>query len=164
MTNKSPFLVIQDFISPETAIKLASKIRLEPSLNDEGIPSSIEKYNLEEESQIFEQFKSHMPNVEKHYDMKIRGVEHLLFQQFPVTNEPAEQPQCGNSVFKRKKWIKVKDRDLTGILWLKDYQDKQPFSLYSEVYGGKLEFKVFNFSFQPQAGSLVLFPAVPNFI
>ena len=44
----------------------------------------------------------------------------LIFQQFPANGKLGEEPHCENAVYKRKKWIKVKDRDLTGILWLKD--------------------------------------------
>jgi len=88
-----------------------------------------------------------------------------VFQQFPVTNgKIAEEPHCENAVFKRKRWIRVKDRDLTGVLWLKDYQEAPPFDLKTQVLGGKLEFPVYNFGFQPQKGTLVVYPACERFI
>jgi hypothetical protein len=47
---------------------------------------------------------------------------------------------------------------------LKDYNDAPPFDLKKHVYGGKLEFPVYNFGFQPQAGTMVVYPACERFI
>jgi len=165
MTIKSPFLVFQHFIDPDKCDEIAKKSRIELLKNDDDIIQSSEKNNLELEVDIFEQFKSLIPEIEAHFNLTYRGTEHLVFQQFPVTNgTPAEEPHCENAVFKRKRWIKIKDRDLTGILWLKDYQESPPFNLDKQILGGKLEFPVYSFSFQPQAGTLVIYPANERFI
>ena len=164
MTIKSPFLVIQDFLSRDDAIKLSSDVRIELSKTDDEIIIPSERHIQDKESSLYEKLKEYIPQIEKHFGLKVRGVEHLMFQQFPVSKDPAEQPQCANSLFKRKKWLKTRDRDLTAVLWLKDYKSESPFNLDENVYGGKLEFKMYNFSFQPQLGSLVIFPAGPQFI
>ena len=119
----------------------------------------------EAEDVLFKYLKPIIPTAEKHYGIKYRGTENFIFQQFPVTNgKIAEQPHCENAVYKRKKWIRINDRDLTGVIWLKDFQDQPPFDLKKHVYGGKLEFPVYNFGFQPQLGTIVIYPACERFI
>lgn len=162
---KSPFIVFQDFISPLLCEQLVDSIRVsEPVYNHEGYPEKMERFHAESEQLVFEKFKPLIPQVEQHYELKYRGTENLLFQYFPVSAELAEKPGCANSQFLRKRWVKVRDRDLTGILWLRDYNDKTPIDLRTDVYGGKLEFPQYGFSLQPQRGTLVLYPAYPNFI
>lgn len=164
-TIKSPFLVYQDFLDSATCDRIAETVRVEPSLDQEEKPMAMERYHTPTEEMVFESFKPVIPKLEEHYaGFKYRGTEHLIFQQFPVNGKMGEQPHCENAVFKRKKWIRVKDRDLTGILWLKDYQDAPPFNLKTQVLGGKLEFPVYNFSFQPQKGTLIIYPSCERFI
>jgi len=164
--SKSPFQVFQNFLDRSTCDKIAETVRVVPTVNDEGKPQSMERHHTPSEAIIYEQFKPYAPKIEAHFDgFKYRGCEHLVFQQFPVNGEKyAEPPHCENSVFKRKKWIKVKDRDLTGVLWLKDYQESPPFNVKTQVLGGKLEFPTYNFGLQPQKGTLVIYPADPHFI
>jgi len=166
MTDKSPFLVFQDLIDAETCAKIADAVRVVPLKNDDGTLQSSERFHEKAEQQIFKAFQPLIPKLEEHYiGFKYRGTEHLVFQQFPITNGiQAEEPHCENAVFKRKKWVRVKDRDLTGILWLKDYQEAPPFDLRTQVLGGKLEFPTFGFGFQPQCGTLVVYPANERFI
>jgi hypothetical protein len=161
---KSPFLVFQDFLADDDCDKIAADVRVVPTKDQDGIPQSMLRYHEAAEKEIFPKFQKLIPQIEKHYDLKYKGTEHLVFQQFPVTNKPAEEPHCESAVFKRKKWIKVRDRDLTGILWLKNFQDQPPFNLEKEVLGGKLEFPVYQFGFQPQKGTLVVYPAGERFI
>ena len=166
MTIKSPFLVFQHLLEPDFCDKISQAVRVEPLKNDDGMLQATERYHTQSELQIFEKFQPLIPQLEEHYaGFKYRGTEHLLFQQFPVTNgQPAEEPHCENAVFKRKRWLKVKDRDLTGVLWLKDYQESPPFDMKTQVLGGKLEFPVYNFGFQAQKGTLVIYPACERFI
>jgi hypothetical protein len=161
---KSPFLVVQDFLSADDADSIAEESKIVLQKDEDGNEVSSNHINKDAAAPIYELLKAYIPKIEEHFGLKVRGVEHFVFQQFPRSSKPAEDPHCENSVFKRKKWIKVKDRDLTGIIWLKDYKDTQPFDLKTEVYGGKLEFKVFDFSFQPQKGTLVVYPSSPHFI
>lgn len=166
MASKSPFLVIQNFISNQLCDEIADKARVEPLLGDDGQAQAIERHFIEGEDLIFDQLQPIIPQIEEHFTgFDYRGTEHMVFQQFPVTNgRLAEEPHCENAVFKRKKWVKVKDRDLTGLLWLKDFQDAPPFNPKRQVLGGKLEFPVYNFGFQPQKGTLVIYPACERFI
>lgn len=163
---KSPFLVYQHFIDPELCDQIAEVVRVEPLRNDDDILQSTERYHEESEITLFKQLLPLIPDLEEHFTgFKYRGTEHLVFQQFPVTNgKAAEEPHCENAVFKRKRWLRIKDRDLTGILWLKDYHETPPFDVKKHVLGGKLEFPVYNFGFQAQKGTLVIYPACERFI
>jgi hypothetical protein len=158
--------VFQDFLDSETCNSIAKSVRVNPIIDSDGVLQSTVRHHSEAEDFIFEKFKPVIPEIEKHFtNFKYKGTEHLVFQQFPVTNgNQAEPPHCENAVFKRKRWIKTKDRDLTGILWLKDYKESPPFDVHTEVLGGKLEFPVYNFGFQAQKGTLVLYPASERFI
>lgn len=168
MTHKSPFLVYQDFLTEDMCDEIARTVRVVPSVDPEGTPLASERHYLPLETQIFDKFRPLIPEIEKHYSgFTYRGTEHLIFQQFPITNgKPAEEPHCENAVFKRKKWVRVRERDLTGIIWLKNYQEAadRTFDPTTEVLGGKLEFPVYNFGFQPQKGTMVIYPANERFI
>jgi hypothetical protein len=165
-TSKSPFLVFQNLIDDKTCDQIAKTVRVEPLKDDNEMLQATERYHPESEKIIFEKFQPLIPQLNEHYEgFKYRGTEHLVFQQFPISNgAPAEEPHCENAVYKRKRWIRTKDRDLTGLLWLKDYQEVPPFDVRTQVLGGKLEFPVYNFGFQPQKGSLVIYPASERFI
>ena len=161
----SPFLVFQHLLDPAECDKIASTVRVEPIKDDDGNLQPVERYHTEIEKQVFEKFQPLIPEIEAHFGIKYRGTEHLVFQQFPVSNgNNSEEPHCENAVYKRKRWIRTKDRDLTGILWLKDYREIPPFNMQQDVLGGKLEFPVYNFGFQPQRGTLVVYPACERFI
>lgn len=160
---KSPFLTFQYLLDPDFCDELAKAVRVQPLISDD-VPQSNERYFPSREKEIFAKIQPLIPQLEKYYEIKYRGTEHLIFQQFPTSGKQAEPPHCENAVFKRKKWVKVKDRDLTAIIWLKDYQDSPPFNQATEVLGGKLEFPVYNFGLQPQKGTMVVYPANERFI
>lgn len=164
MAHKSPFLIFQNFLDSVECDKLAKDVHVETILDEEEKPTPSERHHESSESYIFNKLKPLVPQLEKHYELKYRGTEHMVFQQFPPSGRLDDKPHCENSVYKRKRWIKVKDRDLTGVIWLKDYHDQPPFNPETQVYGGKLEFPVYNFGFQPQRGTLVIYPAGPHFI
>lgn len=166
MTIRSPFLIYPEFISPKKCQELVSAVEVKcPSFDTNNNPLKMERHYLEGEDFIYSKLKTIIPEVENRYDSGFRAAEKMAFQYFPENQKaPAEKPGCENSQFVRKKWVKNKDVDLVGILWLKDYNDTAPLDPRTEVYGGKLEFPAYNFSFAPQAGTLVIFPAGPHFI
>lgn len=166
MTIRSPFLIYPEFISPKKCQELVKSIEIKsPNYDQDGNPIKMERHFLEGEDFIYNKFKTIIPDIEQRYDSSFKGAEKMIFQFFPENQKaPAENPGCENSKFMRKKWVKTKDVDLVGVLWLKDYNDTAPLDPRSEVYGGKLEFPAYNFSFTPQAGTLVIYPAGPHFI
>lgn len=162
----SPFLVIQDFLSPKMCEDIIKDLEVKsPNLDKEGNPTKLERHAVLWEQEIASRMHAIIPAIEKRYACKYRGTAQPLFQYYPENAKvPAEQPGCENSKFLRKKWVMIKDVDLVGFIWLKDYNESIPLDPQYEVMGGKLEFPVYDFSLVPQRGSLVLFPAGPHFI
>lgn len=167
MTVKSPFLVYQNFVSPKICDELLSQIEVTaPNRDQDGNPTKMERYCDTAEDIIFTKLQPLIPEIEAHYDFVYRGTEKVVFQYYPegMKGNCAEPPHAENSQYMRKKWVKTKPVDITGFLWLKDYNDRPPFNQSNEVFGGKTEFAAHNFSLTPQKGTLVLFPAGPHFI
>lgn len=166
MTIRSPFLIYPEFISPKKCQELVSEVEVKiPSYDQDNNPIKMERHFLEGEDFIYAKLKEIIPDIEARYDSTFKAAEKMTFQFYPENQKsPAEQPGCENSKLMRKKWVKVKDVDLVAILWLKDFNDTAPLDPRTEVFGGKLEFPAYNFSFAPQAGTLVIFPAGPHFI
>lgn len=105
------------------------------------------------------------PELEARYGGRFAGVSTPVFQQYFEDQKAAAKPHgCENSTYARRKWSRVRDIDLTAVLWLKDHCASVPMDPRSDVYGGKLEFPAYDFSLLPQRGTLVVYPAGPHFI
>ncbi len=163
---RSPFLIVQDFLSPLTCEKIIEdNLVAAPDVDLNGDPKKLEHHILKWEKHIADRFRDLVPDVEERYSCTYRGLEKPLLQYYPENAKaPAEPPGCENSKYVRKKWVMWKDVDLVGFVWLKDYHESVPLDPRHEVFGGKLEFPAYNFSLVPQRGTLVLFPAGPHFI
>lgn len=162
---KSPFYIVPEFISPKKCDEILDNITTRPNENASGRPMMIERSHDAVEADIFSKFQGLIPDLEQYYDCKYRGAEQMRFQMLPENpQDTAIAPGCMNSKYLRKKWVKTADVDLTCLLWLKDYQDSVPLDPRTEVYGGKLEFPLYKFSFVPKRGTLLVYPAGPHFI
>jgi len=170
MTQKthSPFHIVEDFISPANCERLIKEFGiLTPSIAEDGRPIKNERIlkDADVTSLIQQAILEAGHDIQDRYNGKIIGMETPHFQQyFEDPKHPCEPHGCENSLHKRKNWVKVKDVDLVGYIWLKDYGNGVPLDPRSEVYGGKLEFPMYNFSLVPQRGTMVMFPAGPHFI
>lgn len=164
----SPFHIIEDFVSPANCEKIITMLGIrEPSVLKDGTPLKHERIVTDAEimNLLNAEFAAHVPAVEARYQGTSHGLTTPLFQQyFENPKLPCEAHGCENAKYLRKKWVKVKDVDLVGYLWLKDFNNGVPLDPRFETYGGKLEFPAYNFSLVPQRGTLVLFPAGPHFI
>jgi hypothetical protein len=164
----SPFLVFDHFISPANCERLIEELAIrEPSRTDDGIPLKHERIlsDVEHVQLIKTRLEEQIGLIESQYFATVTGLAPAVFQQhFENPNNPCEGHGCENSRFIRKKWVKTKDVDLVGYLWLKDFNNGVPLDPRHEVYGGKLEFPAYDFSIVPQRGTLVLYPAGPHFI
>lgn len=162
----SPFLVQQDFFAPNLCEQIIDDIQIkEPDRDVEGDPRKLERSVLKWEQVIIEKFRPLIPEIESRYDCVYRGLNQPVFQYFPENPKvPAEPAGCENAKYVRKRWVTCKDVDLVGFIWLKDFNSNIPLDARFEVYGGKMEFPVYDFSLVPQRGTLVLFPAGPHFI
>jgi hypothetical protein len=163
MSYKSPFYVVEEFISPlmcEEVIDLANFTV--PDTNKDGFEIKTSKTSDVAEELLYERLMWLMPELSAHYQLIYKGTERMMFEWFPEGSKG--EFACENSEFLRGKWLRMKPRDITAILFLSDYQDKLPFDNEYEVYGGKLEFVQHQFGFNPQRGTLIAFPSDPHFI
>jgi len=166
MNNKihSPFMVYQNFLSPKLCGEIVDKVNfIYPDVSEDDKPIKSEKMNEHMEAVIFEKLSPKLKDIEEYFSFNYRGTEPMHFEWFPE-GCAGEEPHCENSSYVSKKWARTKDRDLTAILFLSDYRDKLPFDGDFEVYGGKLEFYNFKFGFNPQLGTMIIFPSGPHFI
>lgn len=165
---KSPFLVVQEFLSPKACEELIAQHRVNiPNLDKDGRPIKLEKIlpPARGQSLLLDKLRPLIPAIESRYDAVYKGTEPFVFSHFPENDKkPAQEAGCENAKFVRRKWVKTKDVDLVGVIWLKDYQETIPLDPKFETYGGKLEFPAYDFSLMPQRGTLVLWPAGPHFI
>lgn len=163
----SPFHVVEDFLSPLQCEEIVRKLALrQPDIAENGQPLKYERLvPVEVAGSVLSEASVLEPLLAQRYFSEVQGDPHLLFQQYWENQKaPAELHGAEGWKFIRKKWSKVKDCDLVGILWLKDYHDSVPLDPRHEVYGGKLEFPAYNFSLTPVRGTLVVFPATPHFV
>jgi len=165
---KSPFFVIEDAVSPAKCDVITKQLGISvPSKDEAGYPLKHECFITDAELVGYLQ-EAIMPSVgdmESRYGGAIKTFETPLFRQyFENPSRPCELHGCENAKFLRKKWVKVKDVDLVGYLWLKDFNSGVPLDPRFEVYGGKLEFPAYDFSLVPSRGTMVFFPAGPHFI
>jgi hypothetical protein len=160
---KSPFLVVQNFISPLMCEHIVDSADYTvPDVNTKGFPVRTIKRNEKAEQLLFEKFEQIIPQIEEYYNIEYRGTEPMFVEWYPEESEG--EPQCESSSFLRKKWVKTKDRDFSCVLFLSDYQNTVPFDAEFEVFGGVLEFPQWGFGFNPQRGTLIVFPSGPHFV
>jgi hypothetical protein len=164
----SPFHVVEEFISPLHCERISKELALRvPNFDENG---GVMKYKRDLPTEILypllEELNAQIPELEQRYDAQIvpAGTQSRFVQYFEDQKRKPEEIGCENSVYARKKWTKVKDFDLVGFLWLKDYNNSVPLDPRTEVYGGKLEFPAWGYSLTPARGTLVIYPAGPNFI
>lgn len=165
---RSPFFVIEDAVSPAKCDVIINELGISvPSRDENGKPLKHERFITDAQlnGYLQEAIQPHVGEMEERYDGVIKAFETPLFRQyFENPGNPCEIHGCENAKFMRKKWVKVKDVDLVGYLWLKDFNNGVPLDPRFEVYGGKLEFPAYDFSLVPSRGTLVFFPAGPHFI
>lgn len=162
-TPKTPFVVVQNFISPKQCELIVDELDYyEPDKDPEGKPLKMMRHNEDGEKIVYNKFQSLIPSLEKYYGFEHRGTEHMSFEFTAAGVEP--EAVCDNAKWVNKKWVKTKDRDFSAVLFLSDYQDNIPFDGEYEVFGGKLEFLQHKFGFNPERGTLIVYPSGPHFI
>lgn len=160
---KSPFMVFRNFLSPKACEEIVDSLGFyTPDTNSDGDPIVMDRYNEEYEAVIFEKIQDVIPTLTEHYDFEYRGTESVTFEYHAQGTKPT--PHSENSNYIRKKWVRTKDRDITAVLFLSDYNHNVPFDSDYEVYGGKLEFPQHGFGFNAERGTLIVFPSGPHFI
>jgi len=162
-TPKSPFVVFQEFLSPKLCEEIINDLEFYvPDTDPEGNPIKTVRTHEQSEHTIYTRFEPLIPQVEQHYGFNHRGTETVTFEYYDQGT--ISEPHCENSQWIRKKWARVRDRDFSCILFLNTYQDQIPFDNDYEVYGGKVEFPQHGFGFNPERGTLIIYPSGPHFI
>jgi len=163
MSVKSPFLVVEDFMSPLMCEDLIDTCDFTvPDKNKDGDEVKTVKTHDLAQDIVYRRLQQLIPTLEHYYGLEYKGTERIRFEWFPEGSSSA--PQAENSMYVSGKWARIHQRDLTAVLFLNDYQEQPPFDSEYEVYGGKLEFPQHRFGFNPQRGTLIVFPSDPHFI
>jgi len=166
---KSPFYVIQEFLSPLKTEEIVDAMDCqEPDTDVDGFAIRNIRSNDVCEEMIYHTMQEHLPAIEEYYNIKYRGTERVMFEWYPH-GCAKQEPRCENASYAKKPgqkggWVRNRDRDLSCVLFLSDFQSNIPFDTDYEVYGGKLEFPQHDFGFNPQRGTLIVFPSGPHFI
>src|SRR5574343_755640 len=123
----SPFHVIEEFISPLHCERISKKLALTvPNRDADGRP---ERYKRDLPTDVLvpllNGLNDHVQAIEDRYDALIvpNGTQTRYVQYFEDQKVKPEGLGCENSIMNRKKWSKIKDIDLVGFLWLKDYNN-----------------------------------------
>ena len=150
---KGPFFVQSEFLSPLLCEQIIQ--------ND---------FNDSDSKVVVQRLKGLISLIESRYNVTVKDASIPELEFFGEGNK-GEEFHCENSIFVRQKWLRNTSRDLTAIVFLSDYQDQVPFDNDFEVYGGMLEFpqhRSYNdrmmLRFEPQRGTLLIFPSDPHFI
>jgi hypothetical protein len=161
---KSPFVVVDEFVSPLQCEDIIYRLNNSfPDTDVNDVPFMTVRYSELTEDVLLPSIENLMPKLEKYYGFELNGI--LPFQlEWYVEGCHIEPHRCTSFVYKDKKWVRVSDIGFTGIIFLNDYNNAPPFDPDFEVSGGRLEFINHQFSFNPRRGTLVFFPAAPNFM
>lgn len=163
MQSKSPFYIIEEFVSPLLCEEIIDACDFNvPDKDKEGHYIKTTKTCERAESIIYERLLLTLPEIQAHYQFLYKGTERMQFEWY--AEEAKGELHSENSEFLRSKWLRCRQRDISAVLFLSDYQEQTPFDGEFEVLGGKLEFPQHQFGFNPQRGTLVFFPSAPHFI
>lgn len=167
--HKSPFLIVKEMVSPlqceDMIVRLKHSI---PNTDQKGDPTVTYKGNRLSEMRIMPIFDELSPELENHYKFETKTVTPFAFEWFPM-GYSGQSAQCESSKITSKRgqqatWSKVKDYDFTAIIFLNEYNGDGFFDERFEVRGGKLEFPTHDFGFNPERGTMIIFPCRPQFV
>ncbi len=164
--SKSPFMVFKQFMNPLQCELLSEKLTLStPDVNTEGKALSRKFENVDAlYSAISKPLGKVLPAIQNHYGLSIVTSPLVITGEWYPQSYNDNVMVCDNSEYLRKKWVKVRNNDLTCILFLNQYQQTPPIDDRYEVYGGKVEFPQHGFGLNPELGTMVVYPSAPHFI
>lgn len=160
---KSPFYIVQEFISPLMCEEIIDQMGfIVPDQDKDGKPIPSIKTDADYEAYLYGEFQRYASSIAAYFDKDHRATTEFTFEWYPTGSKGKMKAE--NAIRAQDKWMRVYDRDITCVLFLSDYQSVAPIDEDYEVYGGKLEFPQHGFGFNAQRGTLIAFPSVPNFI
>jgi hypothetical protein len=120
MNIKSPFYVVNNFISPLTCEEIVDVVNfITPDTDKDGREVKTSKTCERAESIIFDRLRTILPDVQSYYQLHYKGTEEIVFEMLPQGGKCVVNVE--NSAFLRGKWVRTKARDLTAVLFLCDY-------------------------------------------
>lgn len=165
MTHKSPFIIVENFISASQATEIARNTHAHFNVGADGsLLPSVAPFNI---SGISPQLTTLVSEIEHRFNVQVLSISSPELNVYPANPslQFARQPGCENSAYVRRKWVVVHPMiDLVGYMFLSDFKSEPPFDDSTHCYGGITEFPVYNFGIRPKAGTMVVLPAGPNFI
>lgn len=162
--SKSPFIVIDEFISPLMCEDIVERSHMEFPNTEGGVPVKSITQNVLTQNRILPYLEDLIPHLEAYFGFQHGGILPFNIETYPQGCKQEVARSENSELGVDNEWKRVNDRDFTGIIFLKDNCDESRFDDYFEVYGTKLEFPNHGFGFRPARGQLVLFPSAPNFI
>ena len=163
MRTKSPFLIIENFYSPLECENIVSLVDTStPNMENRKKVKSVYTHGLTT-SRVWNRFSEYITDIEDYFNIEIDSASAVDVEIYPA-NSILEDFHCDNSIYKDGKWKLFNKKDFTCILFLKDHSTDEQFDPLFECYGGQLEIKNHQFSFNPQRGSMVIFPSNQYFI
>lgn len=160
---KCPFYVVENFLSAKACEQIVDGLGFyAPDEDADGDPIKMSRHHDKGEEIVYQQLLPLIPTLQEYYQFVHGGTERINFEF--LAQDTFSEPKGENSKYINGKWARVYNRDFTCVLFLSDYQDNVPFDNDFEVYGGKLEFPQHKFGFNPQRGTLIVFPSGPHFI
>lgn len=168
MKSKSPFFVIEDFISPLMCEEIIEDLDNQiPDVDEKNNPVMSVRFNRLSEMRLCTAIEEFLiPDIEAYYGFTYKGMYPFEFEWYPQGCKKNRQ-RCENSISTgggRPIWHRSSGKDFCGIIFLNDYNDKPPLDQDFEVNGGKLQFLNHKFSITPKRGTLVIFPGEQHFI
>jgi hypothetical protein len=159
---RSPFLIFEEALSPMQCEEIIQNANfLFPDVDKHNVPVVSVKHTELAHTLITQFLDSKAAEIEAHYQNEIVDYEptRVLWSDSSV----APNPVCDNSSRIKGKWLRIHNRDITAVVFLSDYNETPPFDGDFEVYGGKMEFPTWGFGFNPQRGTMVVYPSDPHF-
>ena len=103
---KSPFYVIEDFISPLNCEILVDNCNFfVPDKDKDGYNVKTSRTNEESEAIVYERLRNQIiPIIQEYYDCKYKGTESIVFEWYPTGSSSA--PVSGNSTNIKGKWVR----------------------------------------------------------
>lgn len=162
MLNKSPFIIIDDFISPLLCEEIVNNVpyQIAKPTSQGTLPIS-STHDETYQPIIFDKIQPLIPKLETYFNFKYKGMEKVNFEWVAQTSSIDAHSE--NSDLIEQRWVKTRERDFCCILFLSDFNEQAPFDSNFECYGGNLEFINHCFNIRPSRGSLIVFPSDPRF-
>jgi len=162
--NKSPFFVVEEFISPLMCEDILNRLNNNyPDMDNSDNPLKTIRYNVLSDNRLLPFLENLLDDLENYYQFEAEGILPLKYEWYVEEFKP-EPPACESYSYTKNGWVRSNDVGFSGVIFLNAYNNKTPFDNEFEVYGGKLEFTNHNFGFNPKRGLLVVYPEAPNFI